>query len=265
MLLRLYDLNLPLLFVAVLALTISIQKLSKSEEHLLLRGIIYFCLASLLTPMILPAFSSGMIWPWYFIPAFPCGIILMTFGVRLFWNQKHLSIFMIAIFLIGFKLALAFGTAIHSAEQHPGLSCKSDWNCISSTVRDSDLPENLTYFSFSPEGPPIKSRILNYYNLGLMVSNFWSDFHVLGFGPDPDEDLKAKYNSKPPDIIYTYPISDLRILRNILNRQGVNASWFQNEIRANYLCFKKPGDHLYIRREKITEFSAAGWNTCSVD
>lgn len=229
-----------------------------------------FSVFTILINIILPSYSSGVSWSYYYIPSFfsATGIFLLLLLslTRAFRQHSLISAFPFSRYII-----IIFGTILFFLLiNHPIQSImifKSRHSNLRevATLSNSDyifntlLPKDFVYLGH-PVQIPTKSRHWGYYYMLSYDTGFWKDCFDLGLGPDPQKDWEQGFGDNPPDAIAnTEPTDHARFIFMARECQGLDVSWILNEIEKNYLLMGGKGARFYIRNDKVAYMESIGW------
>jgi hypothetical protein len=229
-----------------------------------------FSIYTVITNIILPTYSNGMTWSYYFAPSFFSAAAICLMLLLWLWQsyelhpfKKPFSISHGVMILIAAIIAIHAGSnATHSFKQ-PRIR-RAEAKAIAKTGADdfaieTILPKDFIYFG-PPDRIPIKSRNWGYYFMLERATGFWTDCYALGLGPDPRKVWRKGFGHNPPDAIAFAPFSEVsRFVYCVNEYQHINISWLFDEIRTNYVLLQTKGASLYIRKDRVPDLESKGW------
>ena len=240
--------------------------------------------------VVFPAFANGVLWPQYFIPSLLAVAVLGTLAINDFF------VFMGSVFERGVMHALgkrrevtflalrtslgllALGGIVmiglgqyERAEAAQGnfeltremrrIVCKGN---LSQFPLERMLPNELSYFAFSPTAIPAGGRTWGYYFMLGPDRRFWLDNHLMGLGPDPRSHFRELYGTRPPDVIAPGDVGIKAWISTLRETQGVDLGWLIPEMRTNYVCVAQSVTAVWVRCALTDRFLRNGWKTCPV-
>ncbi|RJQ70889.1 MAG: hypothetical protein C4519_19990 [Desulfobacteraceae bacterium] len=229
-----------------------------------------FSIFTILINIILPAYSNGVTWSYYFIPSvFAAAAICLVLVLRL-WQIYRLrpfarpfSISQVAVVLIaGFIAVKIVNTPMYAISQ---------WSARQTAAKEVEaaspddfgieerLPKDFVYLGY-PDQTPIKSRNWNYYFMLARSTDFWRDCYILGLGPDPQQAWGKGFGDNPPDAIAFTQRGELsRFVFFVRECQHIDISWLFDEVRENYVLMGTRGASLYVRKDRVSHLKSQGW------
>lgn len=229
-----------------------------------------FSIYTIAVNVLLPTFSNGVIWSYYFIPSVfaAAAICLMMFLRLLHFYQAHPfrgdvsiahAVIVLMVGIIGVKLINA---PIYSLLQWQARqSAAREVEAVSPETFNIDavMPKDFVYLG-SPDRIPIKSRHWGYYFMLAHSTDFWKDCHAFGLGPDPRKVWGAGFGTHPPDAIAMTRSGELADFVYVVRRcQQIDVSWLLEEIRDNYVLMGRRQASLYVRQDRISYLESRGW------
>lgn len=258
---------------------------AKRKGQWLRYGVFAFAGIQLLFSMCLPAFSNGLSWAHYFMPALlvlALAFVLMLdtlaatlFALRLLphWRGRRLT-----LWVLRWAPAMCLVLAIVGQLMNHSLDAQLRWRALQSHVQETQafygsgmsrglpdlvLPDDLTYLTFLPERKPLRARAWGYYFMLVRDQHLWQDNHNLGLGPDPKTYWRELYASQPPDALLVHDVRDLREFIRIAGRmQEVDLVWLDEAARRDYTCMTRPGAALQVRHALVERFMGLGFKPC---
>lgn len=271
--------------IAVTVLGFVLTGQAKRKGLWLRYGVFAFAGVQLLFSMCLPAFSNGLSWPHYFMPALLTMLLAFVlaldalaaplFAARVLprWTGGRL-----VTWALRWAPALCLTLAVVGLLMNRSLDARLRWDALQSHVQQSQafygsgmsrglpdllLPDDLTYLTFMPERKPVRARAWGYYFMLVRDKHLWQDNHDLGLGPAPKTYWRALYASQPPDALLVRDVRDLREFVRIASRmQEVDLVWLDDAARRDYTCMMRPGAALQVRHALVERFMGLGFKPC---
>jgi hypothetical protein len=275
-------------FVAALVATVLgfvLTGQAKRKGQWMRYGAFAFAGIQLVFSMCLPAFSNGLTWAHYFMPALLAlllVLVLMTdvvavalFAARLLprWQGGQL-----ATWALRWTPALCLMLTLQGVLLNRSMDARLRWDALQSHLRelqafygssssrgvpDFVLPDNLTYLTFLPERKPVRAQAWGYFFMLVRDKRLWQDGHALGLGPDPKTYWRTLYASQPPDALLVRDARELREYIRIAGRmQDVDLVWLDAAVRRDYACMTRPGAALQVRHALVEPFRSLGFKPC---
>lgn len=234
---------------------------------------------------VLPAYTNGLCWPHYLIPAYLALALLAVLvidaavqfagRVRLpaRWTLsapaatavRHAPAALLVLLLLGGLLVRLGDLQLRQGEvrSHALAAEKLFGDAELRSLPDRLLPDDLTYLAVRPESKPVKARAWGYFFMLWGDKEMWTDNHLLGLGPDPATHWFTLYRQAPPDVIVVASRSGLReILRTVRRAQRVDVSWLDQALVDDYLCVARLGLAVHVRKALLPRFEQAGFKPC---
>lgn len=233
-----------------------------------------FAIFTILINLILPVFSNGVTWNYYYIPsilsqALICLMLLLRLAELC---KKHpfkgsLKIYNGAIILlIAFVVIQITNVPLYSIAkigERKAAAKEVDEISPDDFLTNDVLPEDFVYLGF-PYQIPTKSRDWGYYLLLPGATNFWEKCYDLGLGPDPQEAWKKGFGGNPPDAIaITTPDLLSELIFKVKKCHRLDISWLLDEIRERYVLVERSKLSLYVLKDHLPLLEARGWQKVS--
>jgi hypothetical protein len=251
-------------------------------------GVFAFAGMQLLFSMCLPAFSNGLSWPQYFMPALLVMLLVFSlmldaiaaslFALRLWpaWQPGRLGEFALrwapAAWLTVLLLSLLADRSVEARLRWDDLQAHDRQTALLfgrgelRGLPEQLLPDDLSYLTFSPERKPPRARAWGYYFMLVRDKRFWQDTYALGLGPDPKTHWRRLYLREPPDAVLVSDLRELReIIRTAARMQGVDLIWLDAAVRQDYVCLSRPGVAVHVRHALLERFVGLGFKPCRTD
>jgi hypothetical protein len=271
--------------VAMTVLGFALTGHAKRKKSWLRYGVFAFAGIQLLFSMCLPAFSNGLSWPQYFMPA----LLVMLMAFVLMLDVLAVALFSTVLLPRGrlgrsTALAVRWAPALWLSVTLSGLlmdrtlDARLRWRDLQAYERHSQalygegmlrglpdllLPDDLSYLTFLPQRKPLRARAWGYYFMLVRDRHMWQDNHALGLGPDPKLHWRQLYAQQPPDAVLVGGVRELRELIRVAQRmQDIDLVWLDEAVRRDYDCVTGRGVVLQIRHALLERFTGLGFKPC---
>jgi len=270
-LLNLFAVSLPLALVLIGWIVWELVSIGRSDLGKSKRFYIWlFSIYTIIVNIILPTYSNGVTWSYYFIPClFSEAAICLMLLLRL-WQSCELHPFQrpfsishgVMVLVAAFIVIQISNNPIYAVAQlsaRPIAARQVEKTCPDDFITENILPKNFIYFG-PPGQIPIECRDWGYYFMLERATNFWKDCYDLGLGPNPREVWQKGFGNHPPDAIaLTRPGEISHFVFTVNACQHIDVSWLFDEIRTNYVLMETRGASLYIRRDRVPSLESKGW------
>lgn len=229
-----------------------------------------FAIFAILINLILPAYSTGVTWNYYFIPSiFSAAAICLMLLLRVrelciqhlpenSLTLSHGAILLLIAFIVVQVLNVPFH-AITQVGARKAAAREVAEISPDNFIINNTLPGDFVYLGY-PDQIPTKSRNWGYYFMLTRATNFWKDCYSLGLGPDPQKAWGDGFGENPPDAItFTTPEALSEFIFLARKCQQVDVSWIIDEIQARYTLMGCRQATIYARNDKVTYLESIGW------
>lgn len=233
-------------------------------------ALLLFSVFSILVNIILPTYSNGVTWGYYFVPSlFAAAAICLILLIRLrdYYNSQlfngPLSIQKAGVILIGIFIGIQIAnTPVQSSiavAARKASTREVSQKDLPDYVNDVILPKQFVYMGY-PGQMPIRSRNWGYYFMLMRATDFWRDTYDLGLGPDPKKEWGEGFGENPPDAItYTTPDELSDLIFTVKKCQRIDISWLPDEIQKRYVLMNQRDTTLYVLQNHVTYLESRGW------
>lgn len=232
-------------------------------------GIAMFSVMTIIVNLLMPSFSNGATWSYYFIPSLFAAALIYLLLFNKIWknmfitdhtNNKKLYITAIIVIISTYTL---LPQTIDAYLNY--ISRTSSYNELKSLdkkdyLKEDTLPSSFIYLSIAPFHVPIRGKDWSYYYMLVRDKGFWNDCFRLGLGPEPRQVWGKGFGDHPPDALaFCSPTELLEFVLAMSRCQGIDVSWLFDEVKKNYVFMTTRGASLYVRRNKVSFLSQRGW------
>jgi len=248
--------------------------LSKERENNYFKintNLLIIAIFVIITNIFITAFGNGLSWPHYFIPCvFGALLIYLIFLLDTYENMKQFLqnnldylqhylflVFTLLILTIPAKQLIEIYPAFLSRQANLSNSLVSNNNDY---LNDAIMPPNLLYFSPKPTEMPIKAKHAGYYFMLVIDKKIWQDYHRLGLGPDPEENIRNIFTQNCPDIVaFSSLVKLYEFIVSASNIQNTSLEWMIDVIQKNYVLMAKSIKSVYVKKDLMPYMESMGW------
>lgn len=275
----------PALLLLIWAL--SIVRHAASNGLWLRYAVCVFAAMTLLINAVLPAYSNGLTWPWYFIPSMLAFCLLVSFVAdealrcskligptieRFGGTNRAVAMAKAGVFaVVGLACASIVVSRAEQIVQHlESREMVGDFREILGLARDAAfladawLPEDLEYLTFSPQDKPVRARAWGYFTMLTIDRNLWRDAHRLGIAPNPQTHWRERFATSPPDVVLVSGAQAMTSRQFFLKRmQQIETRWLFERVERDYRCMRHAPLQVYVRETLVNRFERSGWIACA--